>query len=401
MFHVSRFIPARLPSSPVIYLNLPVGDNFGWGVCGKYIARELANLSPVRLLTTMLNPRQVVDEFEFLRLGQLLPSDQAAIADVVNSPLLQAVTGAALTPLQPELKGRRTVGYTFFEDSRLTPAAIETSRKHFDLLATGSSWCTQVLHDHGITDAVTVIQGIDPNFFFPPPPPPRPRDPEKKLFPNHFLVFSGGKFELRKGQDLVLRAFKVLQDRHKDVLLVTAWFNQWGFSWQTMKGSPYIQFAPRSTQYFEALSEIYTDNGIDPTRTINLGPRSNQTFSNIYRNTDVGIFPNRCEGGTNLVLMEYMACQRPVIATNSTGHADVVTPDNALVISSPTTKSIQNPDGSIVADWPEPDLEQTIELLEHAYQNRDHTRTLAKRAAEDTAQRTWSKTAQEFLKLLS
>jgi glycosyltransferase involved in cell wall biosynthesis len=378
----------------VIYLNLPVGDNFGWGVCGKYIARELANLAPVRLLTTMLNPKQVVDEFEILRLGQLLPTDQTAIADVGNWPLLQAITGAALTPLQAELKGRRTIGYTFFEDSRLTPAAIDGARKHFDLLATGSSWCTNVLHQHGLADAVTVIQGIDPSFFF-------PREPETKLFPDHFLVFSGGKFELRKGQDLVLRAFKVLHDRHPDVLLVTAWYNQWAFSWQTMKGSPYIHFAPRSDQYFDALNQIYADNGIDAKRTINLAPRSNQTFSTIYRNTDVGIFPNRCEGGTNLVLMEYMACERPVIATNSTGHADIVRSDNALVISSPTTKSIQNPDGSIVADWPEPDLEQTIALLEHAYQNRDQTKTLAKRAAEDMAKLTWAKTAQEFLNLLT
>ena len=26
----------------MIYLVLPLGSHFGWGVCGKYIARELA-----------------------------------------------------------------------------------------------------------------------------------------------------------------------------------------------------------------------------------------------------------------------------------------------------------------------------------------------------------------------
>ncbi len=41
------------------------------------------------------------------------------------------------------------------------------------------------------------------------------------------MVFSGGKFELRKGQDVVIRAYRVLQDRHPDVMLVNAWFNPW------------------------------------------------------------------------------------------------------------------------------------------------------------------------------
>ena len=41
------------------------------------------------------------------------------------------------------------------------------------------------------------------------------------------MVFSGGKFELRKGQDVVIRAYRVLEDRHPDVMLVNAWFNPW------------------------------------------------------------------------------------------------------------------------------------------------------------------------------
>ena len=39
----------------------------------------------------------------------------------------------------------------------------------------------------------------------------------------------------------------------------------------------------------------------------------------VYQNTDVGIFPSRCEAGTNLVMMEYMACGKPAIATVGTG----------------------------------------------------------------------------------
>jgi glycosyltransferase involved in cell wall biosynthesis len=378
----------------VIYLDLPVGDNFGWGVCGKYVAREMANLTPVCLITENLTPQVVTDEFEFARLRQLLPVDQATVDELLRNPLLQAIGGSDLRPIHPQMRGTRTVGYTFFEDSIISSEALAAGRQFYEVVATGSSWCTKVLQEHKLPNVATVIQGIDPNIFF-------PHEPARKIFGDRFVVFSGGKFEHRKGQDIVLRAFKVLQDRHADVLLVTAWFNQWGFSWQTMRNSPHIRFAPRSNNYFEALAQIYADNGIDINRTINLAPRSNQTFANIYRNTDVGMFPNRCEGGTNLVLMEYMACGRPVIATDSTGHSDVVSKENALVILSPTTTPIRDQQGAHVADWPEPNLEQAIELLEQAYQNRDALKPLAQRAAEMMSGLTWRKTAEGFLKLLT
>jgi hypothetical protein len=45
----------------------------------------------------------------------------------------------------------------------------------------------------------------------------------------------------------------------------------------------------------------------------------NLTLARLCRNTNVGFFPNRCEGGTSLVLMEYMACGRPVTPQSRAG----------------------------------------------------------------------------------
>src|SRR2546421_282278 len=196
----------------------------------------------------------------------------------------------------------------------LFPAHLENA-KHFDRLSTGSTWCTQILERHGLKNVATVLQGIDPTIFF---PTNQPRD----FFPDRFIVFSGGKFEFRKGQDLVIRAFKALQDRHKDVLLIASWYNHWDFSFNSMQQSPHIKFNPRSTNSIHAAREVLIDNGIDPLRVILLEPHSQPVMAHIYRSADVGLFPNRAEGGTNLVLMEFMACGKPVIATNTTGHAD-------------------------------------------------------------------------------
>ena len=41
------------------------------------------------------------------------------------------------------------------------------------------------------------------------------------------VIFSGGKLELRKGQDLVVAAFKIFHARHPDALLISSWQNGW------------------------------------------------------------------------------------------------------------------------------------------------------------------------------
>ena len=50
-----------------------------------------------------------------------------------------------------------------------------------------------------------------------------------------------------------------------------------------------------------------TNNIVLVPQQVNLG------MAGVYRNSDVGLFSNRCEGGANLVLMECMACGKPVV----------------------------------------------------------------------------------------
>ena len=52
-------------------LVLPRGHTFGWGVCGKYLARELAKLAPVRLVTQPFDVSAIGDEFEYHEMQQL------------------------------------------------------------------------------------------------------------------------------------------------------------------------------------------------------------------------------------------------------------------------------------------------------------------------------------------
>jgi glycosyltransferase involved in cell wall biosynthesis len=111
-------------------------------------------------------------------------------------------------------------------------------------------------------------------------------------------------------------------------------------------------------------------------------------------------FANRCEGGTNLVLMEYMACGKPVIATFSSGHKDIVNPANAILIKKMKPLNITSK-GALQAVWDDPDLEETVAHLEAAYQNRDTLKLIGEQAGADLAQLTWKKTGVEFYHLLA
>jgi len=240
---------------------------------------------------------------------------------------------------------------------------IQNGRDNYDIVVAGSKWCEEVLRGYGLDNVTTIIQGIDPQIF-------NSFHSEKKLFMDQFVVFSGGKFEIRKGQDIVIKAYKVLQDRHKDVVLVNSWFNAWADSMKTMAASQYIKFDITSGDYVTIMNKILQDNGIDLERVITLVPRPNALMARIYKNTDIGLFPNRCEGGTNLVLMEYMACGKPVIASYSSGHKDVINKDNSIMIKNMETLCINDTSGTRIAKWDDPDLDETIEHLEWAYQKR-------------------------------
>ena len=383
----------------MIYLVLPLGSHFGWGVCGKYITLEMARLAPTRLLSEGFNAASVGDELDYYALTAVLPSaeEHTRISNVqggrLDGPLLMTISDKSMRAKIPNLRGTRTVGYTFFEENVLPPDSIVTARQSYDHVAVGSSWCESALRQAGLTEVSTVVQGIDPSVFDPAPV-------ERRYFHDKFVIFSGGKLELRKGQDIVVKAFKILQDKYRDVMLITSWFNAWRFSLETIRSSPHVRFTATANDHATMVKQFLAENGIDVRRTINLPPQPNVTMARIYKQTDVGLFPNRCEGGTNLVLMEYMACGKPAIASFSSGHKDILTPQNALLLRSLKPITISH-NQTPVATWDDPNLDEVVSYLEFAYANRDSLRPIGKQAGEDLSRFTWRRTAEQFLSELT
>ena len=145
------------------FLAMPVGSSHGWGICGKYITREMAELTGgrSRLITQQFSAEGVGDELEYQAIAASLckPEDVAGAKTVngvtqLEGALLGAVLDRQMGAWLPHLRGTGgggTVGYTFFEENMLRPEWIENARRNFDVMATGSTWCTEVLRGYGLT----------------------------------------------------------------------------------------------------------------------------------------------------------------------------------------------------------------------------------------------------------
>lgn len=352
----------------MIYVKLPTGDH-GWGVVGDSLANALSEITPIH------------------RLG-----DDARAPQVVSGPLLQQ-TGLTYSP-QPGLGATRHVAYAVFEeDLTARRAAKETSG--FDAIATACRWCENVLREAGLSTVTTIPHGVHTVRF-------SPARAVRRRHLDRFVVFSGGKFELRKGQDIVVRAFKAFAARHDDAVLVAAWHNPWKRIAHTMAASPHFPLTIADDRSFDDLLQRWlVGTGLDLSR-VELVPRlANADLAAIYGNSDVGLFPNRCEGATNLVMMEYMACGRPVVATDFSGHRDILTEANSLRLRRwRLAPFFRDGVGRPVAMWCEPDVDEIVEALEYAYHDRSRLAALGCRAAADLSEFTWERAARSFLPLL-
>lgn len=351
-----------------LYTGLAKGNNFGWGVCSNYLKRELSK--KIELMS--------IDEDENLQ-----------NSSSINGTVLHALVDIDMNSLY-NVRGNKNIGYAFFE-YELTPLSLQ-NLKEYDLVLVGSTWNKKKLEQAGIKNVEVLIQGVDPKIFY-----PSESVNDKKFF----KIFSGGKFELRKGQDLVLKAVKILQRKYPDIVLVNAWYNFWPSTMSLMSKSTHIKYELIGKSWEEYMLNLYKMNSIDSSRILTLPLVANDNSREIYMYTDLGLFPNRAEGGTNLVLMEYMACGKPVIASSTTGHKDILTDQNSLQLKKMKEFKIYDDKKELIADWEEADIDEIISQIEYAYFNRDEINKIGANAAAHLKQFSWESTADNLLKLLN
>lgn len=319
---------------------MPVSDVFGAGTCGKHLLRELAKAHDVTF--DSCGSELFCDDATY----ELVRWHLSTKTGSLDCPLVQ-LAGPDLGP-QRALSTGPNVGYVF---SEWEPITNEQKRKLalFDRLAAGSEWNARVIRDAGF-ECAAVPQGVDREVFH-----PMPREQLK----NKFVIYSGGKWERRKAQDLVIEAVKALQQRHDDIALMASWSN------------------------------IFTgENGYEKARSqgvkmIGLPIMTQPELALHMAQTDVGLFPNRAEGGTNLILMDYLACGKPAVANVSTGQRDVVDDSYAFLA--------EGSDYQLV--------DAMIEGVEELYQDRARLADMGRKASGAMDAFPWSRTANGLMAL--
>ena len=318
------------------YLGKPA-DGFGWGVCNTNLVAALSKHCEV--ITDIPTERNRFD-----------------------APVFMPLQDGGLRPQRP-VKAPKVLGYGFWE-MPLDEEAARCNAGRYDWIFAGSEWCAnRVRSASGATHVSALIQGVDLERFKPLP----------RKGTVGFRVFSGGKYEFRKGQDIVLAAMRVFMTIRQDVVLVTAWHNPWPDTARSMEQSWLINPAEPAA-------------GLPQDRLFMLPQIANAQMPEVYAECDVGFFPNRCEGGTNLVMMEFMACGKPVIATSATGQGEVLAGGCFKVQQGSYDH----------AGWFNADVSSCLVELERAYQNRAQLSAMGTQARDSVASYTWERAAKEI-----
>lgn len=307
-----------------------VSSFFGWGVYGLNLALEWSKDPDIEASGEI---RNLVEDIQVDKLRR-----RALVPFVARSLKRIPSDATVLHNLGNELRSHNNhepggIGVIFFEEP-LSPEAIEKARL-YSCIITGSTWNADVLKGHGLDNVVTIFQGVDRSLFHP--------APKRNLFPGKFLIFSGGKAEPRKGQDLVVKAFRILAERHKDAMLVTAWHSPW--------------------RHLRDAMDLDLSSVAD--RVIDIGALPNGQMAPVYRECDVALFPNRAEGGTNLVAMECIACGVPTIVSARTGHSDLSSLPGVMPLTSESFPH-SGERGKDWIEWQEVKIDEIVEALEVA-----------------------------------
>ena len=212
--------------------------------------------------------------------------------------------------------------------------------------------------------------GVDTELF---PPAPARQD-------NKTIFFNCGKWEIRKGHDILIQAFNRVAEEYDNVELWMMCSNPFNSpeeenKWKKAYDHPKVKLIPR----METQQEVY----------------------NIMSQVDCGVFPSRGEGW-NLELLEMMATGKHVIATNYSAHTEFCTQENATLV--PITDVESAFDGKWFfgqGNWGKIDdeevnlLTQEMNLFAETYKGQQNT------AGIETARKfSWQNTAKEIIKCL-
>ncbi len=285
-----------------INLQAPI-NQLGYGVAGLNILKALQNKAEVSLFS--IGQPQVTNQ-----------EDASAVRkgmEVANTfdPKAPCIKIWHQNQMAERIGSGKFIGFPIFELD-----TFNSQEKHHlsscDELMVCSQWARNIClnninekwsdprywHQNKIS---VVPLGVDAELF----PPAPVRQDDKTIF------FNCGKWEIRKGHDILINAFKKVLEHGEDAELWMMCSNPFNSPeedarWHQLYNHPKVKLIPRA----ETQAEVY----------------------NIMSQVDCGVFPSRGEGW-NLELLEMMSAGKHVITTNYSAHTEFCTEENSGLVT--------------------------------------------------------------------
>jgi len=259
---------------------------------------------------------------------------------------------------------------TFFEVDKLKPKEIGMIN-NLDLIFVASKWAKEVLINNGIKIPIYISPlGIDPSKFNNEVNNTVQKDSNKYVFLNI------GKWEIRKGHDILLEAFNNAFNEDDNVEL-----------WM-LNHNPFL-----SQEENGMWINMYKNSRLGS--KIRILPRINShaDVAKLIALSDCGIFPARAEGWNNEV-PELFALNKPVILTNYSAHTEYANNENSYLVNIDSlSPAIDNKFFDGYGNWAEigdNQLQQMVEHMRFVYKNNIRTNPAGLETAKNL---TWTNTS--------
>jgi glycosyltransferase involved in cell wall biosynthesis len=273
-------------------------NNLGYGVTGYNITKNIF----LRDVRTTLYPIGGIEP-----VGGMEEIVSAINNQINHIPELPCLKIWHQNDLFSRVGNGKFFGFPIFELTEFNNKE-KYSLKHCDEIITCSKWAKQIIIDNniGFTDDTVHVAplGVDREIFA-----------ELKYKTNRptTIFLNSGKWEKRKGHDVLLECFNAAFEHDDNVelwMIPTNPFignlnNEWEKTYKTSKLGDKIRIIPRQ----ESQIDIFK----------------------IMSQADCGVFPSRAEGW-NLELLEMMACGKNVIATNYSAHTEFCNDNNCRLV---------------------------------------------------------------------
>jgi glycosyltransferase involved in cell wall biosynthesis len=283
------------------------------------------------------------------------------------------VGGTAVCLAVPEwyshILAERVIGWTMFEATKLPEGWSDMINAHCAELLVPCQWCADIFQRNGVKVKIHVVPfGIDPTAFFP------LYRGDHGIFHKPYTFLWSGTPDLRKGWDVVYRAFITAFGESPDVKLILHFR-------RPLAGSPPFADANVEVRY---------------------GVLSGERWRLLLREADCFVFPSRGEGW-GLPPREAAATGLPALVTRYGGLAeDLAEWGIEIGISGFSLADFGFWDAGKIGQWPEPDCAELAERMRRCVERPEDYAAFGARAASWlAAQGTWDRTARTLVHTLS